>query len=277
MNSQSFYRLQDAHDCDIRITDRELVVNCTGVIALAHPFTTWRPCGRQDYYLMYMIEGELDLPLLQQVIRPGQLLLFAPGAETKNVKSDSQDMAYYWMHISGRGVAALLEACSLEPGRVYDAGVSQAVLDDFHHLFDNFLYRDAYLEPAAAALAGQILVKLRRSINRRQLTKHELSPERISRSLALIHQQYSRSISVRELADLEHLSVSRYAALFRACMGLSPQAYIIRMRLDMAMELLQRTDLSVKQIAQTVGYADQLYFSRLFRSRCGVPPSRFPE
>ena len=93
----------------------------------------------------------------------------------------------------------------------------------------------------------------------------------------MIHQQYSRSISVRELADLEHLSVSRYAALFRACMGLSPQAYIIRMRLDMAMELLQRTDLSVKQIAQTVGYADQLSSSRPFRPPRGVPPSRLPE
>jgi AraC-like DNA-binding protein len=279
MDNQSYYRIQDQDGCDIASTDYPLQINCTGVNALNRPFTTWRPHGRHDYYLMYVSQGELILNLhgRENIFQAGQYVIFRPGCATRYSKSDHNDMTYYWIHFTGSEVPEVLADCGIQTETRYDAGVSQPLIDDFHRLFDNFLYRDPYLQPAAAALLVLILVRLRRRAEGQLKKSTDVTPERIGRSLAYIHKNYSKAITVRELAELEHLSASRYSALFRACMGQSPQSFIIDMRLRMAIELLQRTDLTVKQVAHTVGYDDQLYFSRLFRSRKGVAPSHYQQ
>ncbi|MDW7656030.1 MAG: AraC family transcriptional regulator [Bacillota bacterium] len=279
MDNQAYYRIQDQDGCDIDSTDYPLLINCAGVNALSRPFTTWRPHGRHDYYLMYVSQGELTLYLHghETVFQAGQFVIFRPGCATRYSKSDHKAMTYYWIHFTGSAVPEVLVDCSIQAETRYDAGVSQQLIDDFHRLFDNFLYRDQYLQPAAAALLVLILVRLRRKAEGQLKKPTDVTPERISQSLAYIHKHYSQAITIRELAELEHLSASRYSALFRACMGQSPQSFIIDLRLRMAIELLQRTDLTVKQVAHTVGYDDQLYFSRLFRSRKGVAPSHYQQ
>jgi AraC-like DNA-binding protein len=58
-------------------------------------------------------------------------------------------------------------------------------------------------------------------------------------------------------------------------MGMSPKEYIIKLRLDRSMELLQCTDLSVGEISDIVGYQDPLYFSKLFKRKLGVSPAAY--
>lgn len=279
MDSQAYYRLQDQDGCNMSSTDYPLLINCAGVNVLNRPFTMWRPHGRHDYYLMYVSQGELRLSLHGQetAFRAGQFVIFRPGCATRYSKTDLRDMTYYWIHFTGSAAAEILSDCGLADETLYDAGFSQPVIDDWHKLFESFLYRDAYLQPATAAQLILLLVNLRRKAENQQRKHLNRTPARIGRSLAYIHKHYSKAITVQELADLEHLSASRYSALFRSCMGQSPQSFIIDMRLRMAIELLQRTDLTVKQVAHTVGYEDQLYFSRLFRSRKGVSPSHFQQ
>ena len=76
---------------------------------------------------------------------------------------------------------------------------------------------------------------------------------------------------------MEHLSPSRYSAVFRGCMGVSPQGFLIGLRMKNAADLIRRTDLTITQVAQAVGYEDALYFSTLFRRKMGLPPSRYRE
>ncbi len=279
MDNQSFYRLADRDGCNLASRQYPLQVNCTGVSVLNRPFMTWRPKGRLDYYLMFVSQGELTLEIRQQEISfgAGQFVILRPGYATRYSKTDSRDMTYYWVHFTGAEVEQLLASCGLSDETIYSAGVSESIINDFQRLFDNFIYRDDCLQPATASILMLLLVRLSRSAGSQLRKKAEAGPERLSRSLAYIHKHYSQAITVQKLAELEHLSTSRYSALFRSCMGQSPQSFIIDMRLRIAIELLQQTDLTVKQVAHTVGYSDQLYFSRLFRARQGVPPSHFQQ
>jgi transcriptional regulator GlxA family with amidase domain len=54
-----------------------------------------------------------------------------------------------------------------------------------------------------------------------------------------------------------------------------PKAFQLRLRLDRAKELLALTDDGIETIAETVGFADSFYFSRLFHAREGLAPSAF--
>ena len=60
-------------------------------------------------------------------------------------------------------------------------------------------------------------------------------------------------------------------------LGASPSQALTQARIRQACALLRRGDLSVKAVAASVGYDNQLYFSRRFREIVGVPPSRYGE
>jgi YesN/AraC family two-component response regulator len=149
------------------------------------------------------------------------------------------------------------------------------VAEGFHHLFQSFIHRDALFEVASAAQLEMIFVSLRRKIMGAGVLQANSPKARISKSLDHIHRHYASAITVSALADIEYLSVSRYCALFRQCMGVSPQSYLLELRLKMAIELMLGTDLGVKQISKKVGYDDPLYFSRLFKLRRGMSPRQY--
>ena len=98
---------------------------------------------------------------------------------------------------------------------------------------------------------------------------------RIRRALIYIHQNYEKEISVPFLAELAHLSPSRFRALFREATGLSPLDYLLVLRLNHARQLMLQTGSSIGEVARAVGYEDQLYFSRIFKKRTGLSPSAY--
>ena len=60
-------------------------------------------------------------------------------------------------------------------------------------------------------------------------------------------------------------------------MGCSPQEYLVRLRIDKAKSLLERTDLSINDVANAVGYTDQMAFSKIFKQNCGLSPRSYRE
>jgi len=70
-----------------------------------------------------------------------------------------------------------------------------------------------------------------------------------------------------------NLSASHYATLFKRLTGYPPVDYLIRLRMQRAVQLLNTTQLCVKEIAVRVGYPDQFYFSRAFKQIHDHSPS----
>ena len=56
--------------------------------------------------------------------------------------------------------------------------------------------------------------------------------------------------------------------------GVSPKQYIIKLRMNKALQLLVENKLSVKEISFLCGFSDDKYFSRAFREKYGYPPSQ---
>jgi len=279
MNHQSHYRLDDETGCDIAVMDRHLVVNCAGACVMSEPFTSHNRRGRNDYYLMHLIQGSLEMDLRGSVrtLGSGDLVIFPPGCAYRYVKGHREPLSYLWVHFSGTGVPDLLAGCQLETDTQIHPGVSNEITEGFRLLFRNFINRDACFEAAPSAQLAILCVLFGRSLMGRGGPDGLYPTDRLSRSLEHMHRHYHEDLSVRTLAEIEHLSVSRYCAVFKECTGLSPQNFLIDLRLKTASELMLGTDLSVKQIARTVGYLDPLYFSRLFKERKGVSPLGYKE
>jgi AraC family transcriptional regulator of arabinose operon len=80
---------------------------------------------------------------------------------------------------------------------------------------------------------------------------------------------------VRELAERAGYSADHFARLFESVVGLSPQAFAVHVRVDRARQLLVGTDMSMKEIADALGYQDVFFFSRQFKQKTGMPPSEY--
>jgi transcriptional regulator GlxA family with amidase domain len=90
-----------------------------------------------------------------------------------------------------------------------------------------------------------------------------------------MRQHLNKPLQVAALAAQVNISASHYFALFKRCTGSAPIDYFTRLRMERARQLLDRTQLSVKEIATVLGYEDPFYFSRVFKSSSGVAPSDY--
>ncbi len=83
------------------------------------------------------------------------------------------------------------------------------------------------------------------------------------------------SISLKDLAELVYLSQSQVIRIFRRDFGKTPYDYIIHLKIENAKNLLQNTNLPVKEIALGLNFCDEHYFSYVFRQKTGRTPSAY--
>ena len=109
-----------------------------------------------------------------------------------------------------------------------------------------------------------------------QRTRTVIQPyQEMERVLATVLQNYEQKIDVSELAKLVHLSVSQFDRKFKRLFQMTPQQYILRVRLNAAAQALTSGQQSIAEIAQHNGFYDQSYFTKQFRKHMGLTPMAY--
>lgn len=98
---------------------------------------------------------------------------------------------------------------------------------------------------------------------------------RVRDALSFMEARYSEALSLSDLADAAHVSVSELGRDFRACLGTTPWRYLTEYRLDRAARLLRATRLPVATVAARTGFASPSHFGKLFRERTGLSPRAY--
>lgn len=88
-----------------------------------------------------------------------------------------------------------------------------------------------------------------------------------------IDREYARPLDVEALARAVHVSAGHLSRQFRRVYGESPYSYLMTRRIERAMALLRRGDLSVTEVCFAVGCSSLGTFSTRFTELVGVPPS----
>jgi AraC-like DNA-binding protein len=90
-----------------------------------------------------------------------------------------------------------------------------------------------------------------------------------------IDREYARPLDVEALARGVNMSAGHLSRQFRAAYGESPYSYLMTRRIERAMALLRRGDLSVTEVCFAVGCASLGTFSTRFTELVGMPPSTY--
>ena len=99
---------------------------------------------------------------------------------------------------------------------------------------------------------------------------------KIQNSIEYLLKNYKKSdLSIREIADRSFMSEVYFRKLFKEEYGVSPQKYIIDLRIQNAVGLISAGYYSLKEVAYMSGYHDYKYFSVEFKKIVGVSPSEY--
>ena len=92
-----------------------------------------------------------------------------------------------------------------------------------------------------------------------------------------IKQNYNQNLSVESLANILGIERSYLSRLFKTYKNKSTQNYIIDYRMRQAKRMFEEEDMNVSQVCAAVGYTNIYCFSRIFKSRVGMPPKEYME
>lgn len=239
------------------------------------PMPPVRRADPGDYLLVWVIEGTIHGDLAGEPFTAGRgrVLMFPPSVPHSYAAPRTGDWHWLWVHFAGSAAAAVHEEFTA-------AGVPLALTDD-QGMYRKFMavLTHAQQSPApqeSRALSGELLGLLGTLLDRcAPQAQRSAGEPRLEALFGWIAENLNRPLPLSELCAVATYSPAQLHRLFIAAVGLSPQAYVARVRHSTAADLLALTSMAVADVAAAVGYADPLYFSRRFKAWSGLSPSAF--
>ncbi|KAF0223320.1 MAG: AraC family transcriptional, partial [Erysipelotrichaceae bacterium] len=112
-----------------------------------------------------------------------------------------------------------------------------------------------------------LMIKMLDGIN-----NHYDYPEFVMKYIA---NQYQNDILLADLARVAHISVNYLSALFKKEVGTSFKTYLVRFRIEKAIDILNEKDIPLYEVAELVGFNDYAQFSKMFKKVTGKSPNLF--
>ena len=106
-------------------------------------------------------------------------------------------------------------------------------------------------------------------------TSHSLADTYFEFSKSYITDHLYSKITVQQLTQLLGISQPRLYDIFQKKIGLSPKQYLNTCKLARAKELLKETDMTITQVANSIGFSDVLAFSKFFSTNEKISPSNY--
>ncbi len=215
--------------------------------------------------------GTIKLGNMQYTIAPGAITVFFPGVCVNCAGMTGETVTAQWMEISGEACVSTLLRAGLTPQKpVLSLPAGSDTAAAFELLTDP---QKEYSALRATGIALELLDSLLRETPRPQQVKPEnLQQYYVDKSIRFIETKYPQDISVEDVAQYCGLNRSYLGKLFRDTAGMTTQEYLIRHRMKIACSYLERGAASIATIARSVGYPNQLHFSRAFHKVFGIPP-----
>lgn len=265
---------------DIKDKTKPLIVTSCGTYKLyTRPkLPTWRPRGRLDFQLLYIVSGKAHFHFgnEEKMVSAGHMVLYRPKEPQKYEYYGKDQTEVYWVHFTGGNVTNLLRSYGLtDDKKVFYCGSDL----EYQQLFRSMIYelqmcRDSYPEMLEMYLR-QIFIRLQRHFKTTFKTDNARVAEEIDKATSFFNEHYSKQINIDEYAKERHVSTSWFIRNFKACTGFTPMQYILSKRIYNAEVLLQNPQYNIAEISRIVGYDNSLYFSRIFKKAKGMSPSEY--
>lgn len=223
---------------------------------------------------------QLDHPEGSSELAKGDLFVLFPNCSYsyKRLPADEQ-LQMYWIAFDGPGAESLLETAGLTREQPYRQRCNtEQIVEAFENFLDE-LRAPSYVGQSAWLRLLSLLYRLFS-----EMTAHsqvlDLSVSKnnwIQNAVEYMKLHYRDKISVQDVAAFCGLNRTYFATAFAEQMGMSPKAYLQKLQMEKAKQLLVQNKTTITEIALTLGYPSLYSFSRSFRNYYGCYPNEYRE
>ena len=227
--------------------------------------------------LVFECEGE------KHTILPNNVFLTQPG-DRHHLVTNHKGMRIYWLFFRYPRNKQTVLGLSLTETKALTRRLKSihahvfAVDSTVHQLFRDFfnassnLKRGHYKTLTLRTIILRLLLIVVENADNRPTIK---ALAKISNIAKIIAKRPSHRFTITELAAHAKLSQSHFTSLFRQVLGLPPYAYLAKCRLEAAQRLLAKSDISIGQIAKSLGYASSQHLATQFKKTYGISASEW--
>ena len=253
---------------------------CHSGIENCNPSYSFGPEIRDHFIIHYILDGKGEFTVNNKTYKLGKNdgFLIRPGEETYYKADDKDPWIYMWIGFNGIKAETYLKYANLdENNHIFkyekDSSLKKCILEI---LSLNIMNNSNRLK-----IDGLLYLFIGNLIENNKYMNKENSntqvDEYINISIDFINNNYSNNIKVNDIANYVGLNRSYFSNLFTKKIGISPQEYLLSLKMEKACNLLTNLQLSIGDVARQVGYEDQLTFSKIFKKSKGVSPKLYRE
>ena len=210
-------------------------------------------------------------------LKQGDIFILLKGMQVEYVASIDDPWEYYWIGFSGSNANEYLNRTSITNSCVANceenSKIPQIILNmcEISKTYNPSRSDDILLLKELYSLLYALIEEFPKPFEYKDKELHTY----IQDALNFINSNYMHSITVQEIADYVNLSRSYLYKMFIKNLGISPQRYLINLRMYKATLLLKGTKLPIGEVASSVGYSDSLLFSKTFSKPFSMSPLNY--
>jgi len=229
-----------------------------------------------QFKVMYVTEGESFFRSFIGDVRivPGTLIFILPGERYSYQYNSSIGINEYSICFDGEIPKQWLANNILHPDyMVYEYGISRSLTKLFDEAVSIARKNDEGFQQLLASILMKIIAKM--YIRRTYFFNNKKNTTLLDAATALFEENIYEKFDVETIC--QQLKVNYYTLrnYFKEHTGYSPYQYLLNMKIEKAKELLKKGNASVKEVSFTLAFDSPYYFSRLFKSKTGVSPSKW--
>lgn len=236
----------------------------------------WGPGIRNFYLIHYIVSGKgiYKVDNKSYDIGIGNTFLIYPGTEITYIADKNEPWEYYWVGFSGNDARIIINQTDFTK----DNPVICIDMDDrFEELLMDIYHTKGNSDSSIIKMSGYLMLALSYLIEKstHKKLRHNSSNEYTKKALEYIEYHYTEKLTVQDIADYIGISRSQLYRVFMELHQKSPMDIILEYRIRMACQLLKTSKLSIGSVGYSVGFEDNLYFSRAFKKVMGISPREY--
>lgn len=234
----------------------------------------------RDHYLIHFIfngKGRFCIGDRTYHLERNQGFLICPDTVTYYQADMNEPWLYSWVGFHGIKAGVYLK----NAGFTMENPIFTCENDNFiESCFSQMIAAKSLQRGREIRLLGLLYLFLSQLMERNGKESFSDHPENrkenyIKKTIEYISMNYSRRISISEIAQYIGLDRSYLGSIFREQLDTSLQDFLMNYRVDKACELMKNESLSIGDISRSVGYEDPLLFSKIFKKLKQKPPREF--
>lgn len=228
-----------------------------------------------EYIHQLKIDSETIKSPDYPVARERELLSLIAQGDYANANQLLNELLGFVFFSSGREMglikARILELVVLMSRAALEGGAAVDAILKMNNTFLAQVQKTASIEDLSVSLAA-MLKRFADCVARQKSTRHA---GLIQKAVQFLNAHYAQPIDLQTVASHLHISTAHFSKVFKEETGQGFVHLLNQVRVERSKDLLRDHSISLAEIAELVGFADQSYYTKVFRKHTGMSPGQF--